>query len=76
MPTKAEFADARFQVSEFAKGEPFISTLENGPQTNKILSATTAFIMILKDGTTHEEAERLVQHMNAHVKQISIQQYS
>jgi len=73
MSSKAEFADARFKVSEFAGGEPFISTLENGPTTNKILNHTTSFIMILKDGTTFEEAERLADHMNKHVKQISIQ---
>lgn len=73
MLNKSEFADVRFRVSEFGGGEPFISTLENGPGTNSVLNDKNNFIMILNDGTTTEEEKRLVKHLNAHVKQISIQ---
>jgi len=75
MTQNAEFADVRFKVSEFAEGEPFISTLEGGPTSNTILNDRTDFLMILKDGITLEQAKSLVEHLNQHVKQISIQRH-
>ena len=74
MPTKTEFADARFKVAEFSGGVPYINTLENGPKSNTILNDTTSFLMTLKKGTTMEDAERLVEQLNQFVEQISIQQ--
>jgi hypothetical protein len=73
MSRLSEFADVRFRVSEFAQGEPFISTEENGPHNNTILDSKTGFLMILNKGTTLSECERLVDHLNKHVKQISLQ---
>ncbi|WP_109485444.1 hypothetical protein [Occallatibacter savannae] len=69
----SEFADVRFSAAEFAEGEPFITTLENGPKTNTILDDKTDFLLILKAGTTPHQAERLVHELNAHVKQIGLQ---
>lgn len=75
MAKYSEFADVRFSTAEFSEGEPFITTLENGPKTNTILDDKTNFLLILKEGTTPHEAERLVHELNAHVKQISLQRH-
>jgi hypothetical protein len=73
MSKKSEFADVRFKVSEFGDGEPYLSTQENGPNTNATLNGTTAFLMTLQKGTTITEAESLADHLNKHVAQISLQ---
>ena len=73
MITKSEFADVRFKVQEFDGGVPYIGTLENGPASNTILNDTTSFLMTLKKGTTMGEAQKLVEHLNQVVEQISIQ---
>jgi hypothetical protein len=52
---------------------PYIGTLENGPAGNTILNDTTSFLMTLKKGTTMGEAQKLVEHLNQVVEQISIQ---
>jgi hypothetical protein len=73
MPNIREFADARFKVSEFGNNSFFISTLENGPASNTILNVKNSFLMTLKPGTSFEDAKALVQHLNQHIEQISIQ---
>jgi hypothetical protein len=73
MITKAEFADVRFKVQEFDGGVPYIGTLENGPASNKTLNDTTSFSMTLKTCTTMRDAQKLVEHLNQVVEQISIQ---
>jgi hypothetical protein len=73
MSKKSEFADVRFRVSEFGDGEPYLSTQENGPNTNSILNGTTSFLMTLQKGTTIAEAEKLADHLNQHVAKISLQ---
>jgi hypothetical protein len=75
MTFKAEFADGTFKLREWPDGSPYIGTLENGPKTNSILNETTSFLMTLQEGTTMDEAGRLVDHLNQLVKQISIQQH-
>jgi hypothetical protein len=75
MTFKAEFADAQFKTYEFGDGTPYIGTVEGGPKTNSILNGTTSFLMTLQNGTTMDEAGRLVDHLNQLVKQISIQQH-
>jgi hypothetical protein len=73
MANKPEFADVRFRVTEFADGTPYLSTQENGPDTNTVLNSHTNFIMLLKKGITMNDAEALKEHLNKHVSQISLQ---
>jgi hypothetical protein len=73
MITKSEFADVRFNVQEFDGGVPYIGTLENGPASNTTLNDTTSFLMTLKKDTTMGDAQKLVEHLNQVVEQISIQ---
>lgn len=75
MTQLTEFADVRFKVAEFAGGEPILNTYENGPNSNTILNSRTDFLMILKPGTSIEDAQRLADHLNKNVKQISIQRH-
>jgi hypothetical protein len=56
-----------------AKAVPYIGTLENGPPSNATLNDTASFLMTMKKGTTMGEAQKLVEHLNQLVEQISIQ---
>ena len=60
-------------MQEFDGGVPYIGTLENGPASNTILNDKTSFMMTLMKGTTMGEAQKLVEHLNQVVEQISIQ---
>jgi hypothetical protein len=42
-------------------------------KVHTILNDTTSFLMTLKKGTTMGEAQKLVEHLNQVVEQISIQ---
>ena len=70
-----EFADARFRVSE-GVNNLFLSTYENGPDSNKILDSKTNFLIILREGTTMQEAEALKDQLNRHISKISIQRHA
>jgi hypothetical protein len=73
MAQKPEFADVEFKVYEFGESEPYIGTRENGPDTNTILNSRASFLMLLKPGTSVNEAEQLAQHLNNSVQRISLQ---
>lgn len=75
MSGKSEFADERFKTYEWGDGTPYMGTLEGGPDSNAILNGKNAFLMTLKKGTSMDEALELVNHLNQHVAQTSIQQH-
>jgi hypothetical protein len=67
-----ELTPGRFRVSEWADGSPYLSLLEGAPRTNTVLNDRHQLAIHLKDGTTMQEAEELVRHMNKYVTQLGI----
>ena len=67
-----EYADLRFKVSEWEDGTPFLSPVETGASRNRLLNDKFLLAIHLKDGTTLEQAEEIVRHLNSYIAKIGI----
>jgi hypothetical protein len=65
-----EFADVRFKVCEGGE-EWYLCTLENGPATNTILHDRLSLGLLLKKGTSFEEAKTIAAYLNQHITKIA-----
>ena len=72
MNEKSEIVDVKFKVCEFEGGIPFICTLENGPLNNLILHGELSQYLILREGTSWQDAENLVRLLNEHVAKSAV----
>ena len=76
MPDLVEFLNTRFLVREDENGHPYIATREKGAESNKIFNDKTEFLLFLERGTSLDEAQKLVAHLNRLVIAISVIQSS